>query len=75
MRTDFDRSIENEAPVEPCRGVPCPAVGQALRRADRQAQYLADLEVIERCERQIEHQAGCPDFFGCMGELASRRRA
>jgi hypothetical protein len=76
MQADFDRSIQKQDAVEPGRGAPCPAVGQALRRAgplDAHAQYLADLEVIERCERQIEEQAGCPDFFGCMGELRTGR--
>lgn len=39
------------------------------------AQYLADLEVLERCEQCIVEQAGCPDFFGCMGEIARGRAA
>lgn len=76
--THSHRSNLPEAAGNPCRGEPCPAVGAALRRAetpalDREAQYLRDLEVIERCEQQIEHEAGCPEFFLCMADLAGRR--
>lgn len=78
--THSHRSNLPEAAVQPCRGEPCSAVGQALRRAgdqvlDREAQYLRDLEVIARCEEQIEHEAGCPEFFGCMADLAARRES
>lgn len=75
MQADFDRSIQKQRAVEPCPGAPCPAVSAALtqRRTTSEEQYLADLAVIERCEQQIEHQAGCPSFFACMGELMAGR--
>lgn len=66
--------------VKPSAGMPCDAVGTALReqsvghgRLSREEQYQRDLAVIEKCELAIEHQAGCPDFFGCMGELRAAR--
>lgn len=66
---DFHRSIENQGAVEACGGVPCLAVGEALRRAELDRQYLRDLEVIERCEADMVARGGCPDFFGCMGRI------
>lgn len=66
-------SIAPHASGNSCRSTPYSHVGNRLPLSPAE-QYAADLEVIERCERQIEEQGGCPDFFGCMGEL-SRRRA
>ncbi len=71
--TDFDFSIVKSPPVRPCREQTCPVVGQALREhhAVPKDQYLAGLEVIERCTR--ENVAGCPSFFACIGDLTHGR--
>lgn len=50
-----------------------PEVVKAIRDDDQRPQHLKDMDVLETCERCIEEQAGCPDFFGCMGVIASSR--
>lgn len=77
----FDRLNLPRDVVAPCRAEPCPVVRDDLRaqpqrvgRLSIDEQHQRDLEVIARCEEQIEREAGCPDFFGCMGDLAARRR-
>lgn len=66
--------------VQPSALPPCPAVGEALRqRADgqvrlsREEQWQADLDVIERCERDVIALGGCPAFFQCVAELVRSR--
>lgn len=69
MQNPHVPTIQSASVVEPCQAEPTPDVGDTLRSAD--AQWLADLETLERIEQQALYQDPC--FFAAMGEIVSRR--
>ncbi len=82
--TEFDRSNVRSLAVQSCAGRQVLAVGTGLQadsdpsldarhEAWLRSQYAMDLQVLSRCEEQIERQAADIDFFGMMGELHAGR--
>lgn len=72
-RAKYPIAIEAQDIVQTGRGVPTAPVSEHLRGVRQHAQEQRDLEVLGRCEEQIERDAADVDYFGYMGDLHARR--